>query len=122
MELIILSHFFKFIDQSICRWIMWIDWPVVLQFRQDFIGQLFAELNPPLIEAENIPDNAWMYFVHTYVPQPLNSDITVAQTEYGIKFPSIIAEKNLFATQFHPEKSGKVGLQLLKNFTEIIKR
>jgi glutamine amidotransferase len=71
---------------------------------------------------ENIPEESWMYFVHTYVPQPLNSNIIIAQTEYGIKFPSVIAEKNMFATQFHPEKSGKVGLQMLKNFTKIIKR
>ena len=71
---------------------------------------------------ENIPEDAWMYFVHTYVPQPLDRDVIVAQTEYGIKFPSIIAKKNMFATQFHPEKSGIVGFQMLKNFTEIIKR
>jgi len=71
---------------------------------------------------ENVPEGAWMYFVHTYVPKPRISKIIVAQTEYGFKFPSIIAEKNMFATQFHPEKSGKVGLQMLKNFTEVIKR
>lgn len=71
---------------------------------------------------EDVPDGAWMYFVHTYMPQPIENGIIVAKTEYGTKFPSIIAEKNMFATQFHPEKSGTIGQRMLKNFIEIVKR
>jgi glutamine amidotransferase len=46
----------------------------------------------------------------------------VATTEYGVRFPSMVAKKNLFATQFHPEKSSKTGLTMLKNFVRIVKR
>lgn len=74
----------------------------------------------PLVEG--IPNNSFMYFVHTYVPQPTEEEVIVAETEYGTKFPSIIAKKNVFATQFHPEKSGKTGLKILENFVKIVKR
>lgn len=74
----------------------------------------------PLVE--NVQNNSFMYFVHTYFPQPSKQRGVVAYTEYGVKFPSIIAKKNLFATQFHPEKSSKPGLAILKNFVKIVKR
>ncbi|MEM3550419.1 MAG: imidazole glycerol phosphate synthase subunit HisH [Candidatus Bathyarchaeia archaeon] len=69
-----------------------------------------------------IPNNSFMYFAHTYVPQPARDEVVVAETEYGISFPSIIAEGNIFATQFHPEKSGKNGFKIIENFVEIVKR
>jgi glutamine amidotransferase len=56
------------------------------------------------------------YFVHSYYPQPDDVDNVYATCEYEIVFPAAIGHKNLFATQFHPEKSGKIGLQLLENF------
>ncbi|PMB75117.1 MAG: imidazole glycerol phosphate synthase subunit HisH [Candidatus Bathyarchaeota archaeon] len=71
---------------------------------------------------EGIPNNSFMYFVHTYIPKPTQEEVTVAETEYGTRFPSIIAKKNVFATQFHPEKSGKTGLKILENFVKIVKR
>jgi glutamine amidotransferase len=74
----------------------------------------------PLLEG--IQNHSYVYFVHTYVPQPSEHTAVVATTEYGVKFPSIIAEQNLFATQFHPEKSSKTGLTILKNFTKTVKR
>lgn len=57
------------------------------------------------------------YFVHSYYPQPADSGQIIAVTDYGITFPSVIGKNNLIATQFHPEKSGKPGLTLLKNFS-----
>ncbi len=63
-----------------------------------------------------IPKGASFYFVHSYYPEPSNIESTVAWTEYGINFSSAIAEKNVIAVQFHPEKSGKFGLKLLQNF------
>ena len=57
------------------------------------------------------------YFVHGYYPQPARPDQILAVTDYGIAFPSVIGSQNLVATQFHPEKSGKPGLALLKNFS-----
>ena len=56
------------------------------------------------------------YFVHSYYPRPASDDLTAGVTEYGITFASAVAKDNLFAVQFHPEKSGRVGLQLLENF------
>jgi len=57
------------------------------------------------------------YFVHSYYPSPDHANQVIATTEYGITFPSVIGMKNLVATQFHPEKSGKPGLAILKNFS-----
>ncbi len=58
------------------------------------------------------------YFVHSFFPYPENQEYVIAKTVYGIEFPSVIGLKNLIATQFHPEKSGKPGLQILKNFSQ----
>jgi glutamine amidotransferase len=57
--------------------------------------------------------------VHSFYPAPSNSKWTIGTTDYAdVTFTSAIAHKNLVATQFHPEKSGKIGLQLLKNFCQ----
>jgi imidazole glycerol-phosphate synthase subunit HisH len=56
------------------------------------------------------------YFVHSFFPFPEKNSNVIAVTEYGIDFPSVIGTKNIIATQFHPEKSGKPGLQILRNF------
>jgi len=63
-----------------------------------------------------IPDNAWFYFVHSYYAQPENAAHSVGETVYGDAFCCAIARDNIFATQFHPEKSAATGLQLYKNF------
>jgi imidazole glycerol-phosphate synthase subunit HisH len=64
----------------------------------------------------DIPDRTHFYFVHSFFPQPANPAIVAARTEHGQSFASAIAHQNVFATQFHPEKSQRAGLQLLKNF------
>jgi len=56
------------------------------------------------------------YFVHSFYPDPEDSKQVIGITDYGISFPSIIGFKNIIATQFHPEKSGRPGLTILKNF------
>jgi imidazole glycerol-phosphate synthase subunit HisH len=56
------------------------------------------------------------YFVHGYYPAPDDDDQLIGTTEYGIRFASVIGYKNIIATQFHPEKSGRPGLSILKNF------
>jgi glutamine amidotransferase len=58
------------------------------------------------------------YFVHSYYPQPDEEERVFAVSDYEIEFPAAIGYKNLFAMQFHPEKSGPIGLQILKNFSE----
>jgi len=64
----------------------------------------------------DIPDNAWFYFVHSYYARPENPAHSVGVTEYGDAFCCAVARDNIFATQFHPEKSAATGLQLYKNF------
>lgn len=65
---------------------------------------------------KGIASGSSFYFVHSYYPQPSHKDIIIARTDYMHDFPSALCFKNLIACQFHPEKSGKVGLKLLKNF------
>jgi glutamine amidotransferase len=65
---------------------------------------------------EGIPDNAWFYFVHSYFAQPQVDAHSVGETVYGQAFCCAVARDNIFATQFHPEKSAATGLQLYKNF------
>ncbi len=62
----------------------------------------------------------FMYFVHSYYVNPDDKDIIAATVNYGIDVPAVICSKNIFATQFHPEKSGEKGLQILKNFVNLI--
>ena len=64
---------------------------------------------------DGIPDDAKVYFVHSYYVNP-SKDAVAATTDYGIEFCSAIWKDNIFATQFHPEKSGAVGLRMLENF------
>jgi len=69
-----------------------------------------------------IPDEAFYYFAHSYYSIPKNKEIIIAETYYGSAFPSIIAWKNVYGTQFHPEKSGKYGIKLLENLLKNIKK
>ena len=65
-----------------------------------------------------VPDNAYMYYVHSYyVPE---SEYTMASTDYGVSYAGAIHKDNFYACQFHPEKSGELGEQILKNFINII--
>jgi glutamine amidotransferase len=66
-----------------------------------------------------IPGGSYVYFVHSFFPKPADTSIVATQTTYGESFASSVWRDNVFATQFHPEKSQKVGLQLLKNFVEL---
>ena len=68
-----------------------------------------------------IENNSYVYFVHSFYPEPAQPEIVATRTEYGENFASSVWRDNVFATQFHPEKSQKVGLQLLKNFVDLAK-
>ena len=71
----------------------------------------------PLLK--NVPDNAFMYFVHSYYVRPEDNRVVATETEYGVRFASMIWDKNIFASQFHPEKSQQYGLAILKNFGDL---
>jgi glutamine amidotransferase len=63
-----------------------------------------------------VPDGSYFYFVHSYYAKPSDTRHSVGETDYGSRFSSAIARDNIFATQFHPEKSAKQGLALYRNF------
>lgn len=60
----------------------------------------------------------YMYFVHSYYVQPDDEEVVIATVDYGVEVPAVVGRDNIFATQFHPEKSGAFGLEILKNFLE----
>ena len=66
-----------------------------------------------------IPEGSYVYFVHSFFPRPADPSIVATRTTYGETFASSVWRGNVFATQFHPEKSQQVGLQLLRNFVEL---
>jgi len=68
---------------------------------------------------EGIEDGAYFYFVHSYYVVPEEPEVVAIETDYGERFCSMIWRDNLYATQFHPEKSQSNGLRVLKNFAEL---
>jgi glutamine amidotransferase len=73
----------------------------------------------PAAIVDGIADGSFVYFVHSYYVAPADVAITTAETDYPEPFTSIVSRDNLFATQFHPEKSQQVGLRLLRNFASL---
>jgi imidazole glycerol-phosphate synthase subunit HisH len=67
---------------------------------------------------KDVVENSFVYFVHSYYAEP-KEDVVLTKTDYGFKFTSIVQKENVFGIQFHPEKSQKTGLQLLKNFSQL---
>ena len=66
-----------------------------------------------------IPDQSYVYFVHSYYLKAANEEDVAASTEYSTHIHASVAHNNIFACQFHPEKSGSVGLKILKNFIDL---
>ena len=64
-------------------------------------------------------DRGYFYFVHSYYAQPKDTSLIAGETDYGIKFPAVLGSGTTFAVQFHPEKSQRLGLQILKNFIRL---
>lgn len=80
-------------------------------------NQAIVRRRPPLLDG--IADGTHFYFVHSYYVVPNDEEVIALETEYSIRFCSMIWRDNLFATQFHPEKSQADGLRILKNFAEL---
>lgn len=72
---------------------------------------------PPVLQ--NIADGSYLYFVHSYYVAPEDKGVIATTTSYGIEFASSVWKDNIFACQFHPEKSQKTGLRILKNFGDM---
>ncbi len=82
-------------------------------------NQLEIRNKCPILESMS---DDFMYFVHSYYVNPDDKDIIAATVNYGIDVPAVICKENIFATQFHPEKSGEKGLQILENFVKLISK
>ena len=65
---------------------------------------------------DGVPDGSFFYFVHSYYVVPDHAAHTAGETDYGVPFTSAVARDNIFATQFHPEKSADAGLRIYRNF------
>jgi len=83
------------------------------------MGWNSIEVNKQSRLLEGIPDKSYVYFVHSFYCKAQDEKNVAAKSSYGISFDAAIEKGNIFATQFHPEKSGSVGLQILKNFAAI---
>ncbi len=79
-------------------------------------NQITRVKDAPLLQG--VPDGSYVYFVHSYYVLPQDPEVTLCQTSYGIDYCSGVSYQNVAAVQFHPEKSSRVGLQILKNFAE----
>jgi glutamine amidotransferase len=66
---------------------------------------------------EGVKEGAFCYFVHSFYCEPLDQEVVVGETEYGVRYASVVADGNICGVQFHPEKSQEVGLRMLKNFS-----
>lgn len=80
-------------------------------------NQVYFKKDSPL--TSGIKDGSFFYFLHSYYVTNYEEEIVIGLTEYDVWYPSIIQKGNIFAVQFHPEKSGGVGLNLLKNWSNL---
>lgn len=83
------------------------------------IGWNALEILRPNAMTEGIASGDYVYFVHSFMACPAQEDDLAAVTDYGTRVPAMVARGNLFGCQFHPEKSGKVGLRMLQNFAKL---
>lgn len=83
------------------------------------IGWNQLKKNGNCLLLEGVEDNSYVYFCHSYYPKPKEKALIGASTNYGIDFPALVFKGSVFGVQFHPEKSQKVGLRILKNFVEM---
>lgn len=80
-------------------------------------NQIRFDFNSKVLKG--ILQESWFYFVHSYYVKPDNSELGLVNSDYGIEFTAAVEKENVFACQFHPEKSGEFGLKILNNFANI---
>jgi len=86
------------------------------------IGWNSVRITRPHPLLEGVPSDEYFYFVHSFYVDPADPAVTVGETDYGVTFASIVAHNNVFATQFHPEKSSGIGLKIYENFARLVAR
>jgi glutamine amidotransferase len=101
----------------------------VVRFRGDIQGMKIPQMgwNTAHQTSNNelfngIPDGSFFYFVHSYYVVPDNPEVVSTWTDYGVRFASSVRMKNIYAAQFHPEKSSSYGLELFRNFGRIVEK
>jgi glutamine amidotransferase len=96
----------------------------VVRFQHDLkipqIGWNRINIQADAPHLDGVEDGSWVYFVHSYYVVPDDESVIATTTDYGLDFCSAVWKDNIFATQFHPEKSQNVGLQILDNFRQIV--
>lgn len=83
------------------------------------IGWNALDILRPNVMTEGLENDSYVYFVHSFMAHPADENDLAAVTDYGTRVPAMVARGNLFGCQFHPEKSGEVGLQMLRNFAKL---
>ncbi|MBD3157689.1 MAG: imidazole glycerol phosphate synthase subunit HisH [Candidatus Lokiarchaeota archaeon] len=81
-------------------------------------NQIKTLTDSPILEG--LDESSWFYFAHSYFAEPNADSVVLAETEHGVRFPSIVEHGTFFGTQFHPEKSGSDGRKILSNFLDIM--
>jgi imidazole glycerol-phosphate synthase subunit HisH len=89
------------------------------EFAVPHMGWNQLDVRRPAPILAGLPQDAYVYFVHSYYVVPKDADVIAAETDYGGPFCSMVWRDNIFATQFHPEKSQAEGLRILKNFADL---
>jgi len=117
-----LQILFEMSEEGECPCLGWLKGRVV-KFRGDRLRVPQIGWNTAVRKRDHsimrgLPDPAHFYFVNSYHIEPTDESVVICETEYGNKFPSLIAHENIVAAQFHIEKSGPLGLTLLRNFLE----
>ncbi len=92
------------------------------KFKIPHMGWNDLQIEKPSILLEGVKDGSWVYFVHSYRVKPKNEEIIKADSDYGISVPAVVENGTLLGTQFHPEKSGKTGSIMIKNFLRVCKK
>lgn len=93
--------------------------PEMEGYKIPHMGWNSIEINPESRLLRNIPNQSYVYFVHSYYLKAKNKEDVAATTDYIVDVHAAAEHDNIFATQFHPEKSGEIGLQILKNFISL---
>jgi glutamine amidotransferase len=78
-------------------------------------NQVSIKKDVPILKG--VPENSWFYFVHSYYPSPEDDSVSAVKTTYGFEFTAAVSKNNIFASQFHPEKSSDLGLKMINNFS-----
>lgn len=92
------------------------------KFKIPHMGWNDLQIKKPSKLLDGVKEGSWVYFVHSYRVKPKNMEIVKADSDYGISVPAVIESGSLFGTQFHPEKSGKVGSIMISNFLRECKK